>query len=97
MAKIVYGDSEALLRTPLEKPKRRADRIGKLGKITLGCSAAIFDSTKQKVLLTRRSDKGRWTLGHREIVAKHGAIAANAWGQTDLYSLVVTSTSKPTG
>ena len=28
------------------------------------------------------------TLGHREI---------NAWGQTDLYSLVVTSTSKPTG
>jgi putative transposase len=28
------------------------------------------------------------TLGHREI---------NAWGQTDLYSLVVTSASKPTG
>jgi putative transposase len=28
------------------------------------------------------------TLGHREI---------NAWGQSDLYSLVVTSTSKPTG
>ncbi len=28
------------------------------------------------------------TLGHREI---------NAWGQLDLYSLVVTSTSKPTG
>jgi len=37
------------------------------------------------------------TLGHREIVAQHGAIAANAFGQTDLYSLVVTSASKPTG
>ncbi|HEY9832465.1 MAG TPA: NUDIX domain-containing protein [Stenomitos sp.] len=38
------------------------DRIGKLGKITLGCSAAIFDSTRQKVLLTRRTDNGRWCL-----------------------------------
>src|SRR5919202_840137 len=33
------------------------------------------------------------TAGHAEIAAKHGAIAANAFGQTDLYSLVVTSTS----
>ncbi len=38
------------------------DRIGKLGKITLGCSAAIFDSTRQNVLLTRRTDNGRWCL-----------------------------------
>lgn len=36
------------------------DRISKLGKITLGCSAAIFDSTRQKVLLTRRTDNARW-------------------------------------
>ena len=38
------------------------DSIGKLGKITLGCSAAIFDPTRQKVLLTRRTDNGRWCL-----------------------------------
>jgi ADP-ribose pyrophosphatase YjhB (NUDIX family) len=38
------------------------ERISKLGKITLGCSAAIFDSTRQKVLLTRRTDNGRWCL-----------------------------------
>jgi putative transposase len=30
-------------------------------------------------------------------VVQHGAIAANAFGQNDLYSLVVTSMSKPTG
>lgn len=38
------------------------DRIGKLGKITLGCSAVIFDTTRQKILLTRRTDNGRWCL-----------------------------------
>ena len=38
------------------------DRIGKSGKITLGCSAAIFDPTRQKLLLTRRTDNGRWCL-----------------------------------
>jgi ADP-ribose pyrophosphatase YjhB (NUDIX family) len=36
------------------------ERIGKLGEITLGCSAAIFAPTRQKVLLTRRTDNGRW-------------------------------------
>jgi ADP-ribose pyrophosphatase YjhB (NUDIX family) len=38
------------------------ERIGKLGKLALGCSATIFDPTRQKVLLTRRSDNGRWCL-----------------------------------
>ncbi|UBF27043.1 NUDIX domain-containing protein [Kovacikia minuta CCNUW1] len=38
------------------------DRIAKLGKVTLGCSAAIFDATGQKLLLTRRSDNGRWCM-----------------------------------
>jgi ADP-ribose pyrophosphatase YjhB (NUDIX family) len=38
------------------------DRVGKLGTLALGCSATIFDSTRQKVLLTRRSDNGRWCL-----------------------------------
>ena len=38
------------------------DRIGKLGKLALGCSAVIFDPTRTKVLLTRRTDNGRWCL-----------------------------------
>jgi ADP-ribose pyrophosphatase YjhB (NUDIX family) len=38
------------------------ERIGKLGELALGCSATIFDPTRQKVLLTRRSDNGRWCL-----------------------------------
>ncbi|MBM3130868.1 MAG: NUDIX domain-containing protein [Chloroflexi bacterium] len=38
------------------------ERVGKLGKIAVGCSATIFDATKQKVLLTRRSDNGKWCL-----------------------------------
>jgi|APSaa5957512622_1039677.scaffolds.fasta_scaffold07512_5 8-oxo-dGTP pyrophosphatase MutT (NUDIX family) len=38
------------------------ERIGKEGKIRLGCSAVIFDETKQKVLLTQRADNGQWCL-----------------------------------
>jgi ADP-ribose pyrophosphatase YjhB (NUDIX family) len=38
------------------------ERIGKLGRLALGCSATIFDSTGQKVLLTRRTDNSRWCL-----------------------------------
>ena len=28
----------------------------------LGCSATLFDSTRQSILLTRRTDNGRWCL-----------------------------------
>ena len=38
------------------------DRIGKTAKLTVGCSAIVFDSTRQKILLTRRTDNGRWCL-----------------------------------
>ncbi len=37
-------------------------RLGKEGKLRLGCSAVIFDRTHQKVLLTRRADNGLWCL-----------------------------------
>ena len=44
------------------------ERIGRSGRILVGCSAVIFDETGQKVLLTRRADNGRWCLpsGHME-------------------------------
>lgn len=38
------------------------ERIGKEGKILVGCSAVIFDETSQKVLLTRRTDNHQWCL-----------------------------------
>jgi len=38
------------------------DRIGKLGIIVTACDAVIFDSPGEKVLLTRRTDNGRWCL-----------------------------------
>lgn len=38
------------------------NRIGKHGKIILGCSAVIRDETGQKILLTQRTDNGRWCL-----------------------------------
>lgn len=36
--------------------------LGKEGKLRLGCSAVIFDETRTKALLTRRTDNGQWCL-----------------------------------
>jgi ADP-ribose pyrophosphatase YjhB (NUDIX family) len=38
------------------------ERFGKQGELRVGCSATIFDETRGKVLLTRRTDNGRWCL-----------------------------------
>lgn len=38
------------------------ERLGKKGKLHIGCSATIFDEARQKVLLTRRKDNGLWCL-----------------------------------
>lgn len=38
------------------------ERIGRQARLRCGCSAAIFDPTGEKLLLTRRSDNGRWCL-----------------------------------
>jgi ADP-ribose pyrophosphatase YjhB (NUDIX family) len=38
------------------------ERIGREGKIRLGCAAVLFDENRQKVLLTRRVDTGQWCL-----------------------------------
>jgi 8-oxo-dGTP pyrophosphatase MutT (NUDIX family) len=40
----------------------RGERIGKNGRIRLGCSAVIFDQKREKVLLTKRADNGLWCL-----------------------------------
>lgn len=38
------------------------ERIAKQGKIRVGCSAVVFDETREKVLLTRRADNGLWCV-----------------------------------
>jgi 8-oxo-dGTP pyrophosphatase MutT (NUDIX family) len=62
-------------------------RLGKEGQLRVGCSAVIFDETREKVLLTQRMDNGRWCLpgGHME----SGESAAEAcerevWEETGL-------------
>ena len=38
------------------------DRVCKQGQLAVGCSAAIFDDRRQRILLIRRSDNGRWAV-----------------------------------
>jgi ADP-ribose pyrophosphatase YjhB (NUDIX family) len=38
------------------------ERIGQTGRLAPTCNGIIFDSTKTKVLLTRRTDNGRWCV-----------------------------------
>lgn len=44
------------------------ERVGREGAVRVGCAACIFDDTRERLLLTRRSDNGRWCLpgGHME-------------------------------
>jgi ADP-ribose pyrophosphatase YjhB (NUDIX family) len=63
------------------------ERIGRQATLLVGCSAIIFDTLREKILLTRRADNGRWCLpgGHMEA----GESAAEAcvrevWEETGL-------------
>lgn len=38
------------------------ERIGQSARISVGCSAVIYDTDRQRILLTRRTDNGRWCL-----------------------------------
>ena len=38
------------------------DRVSKDGKVRLGCSAVIFNSNREKFLLTQRVDNEQWCL-----------------------------------
>ncbi len=62
-------------------------RIGKEGHLSLACSAVLFDSARQRILLTRRQDDGRWCLPggqmeQGEDVAE--ACAREVWEETGL-------------
>jgi 8-oxo-dGTP pyrophosphatase MutT (NUDIX family) len=38
------------------------ERVGKQGALRVGCSATLFDQSRTKVFLTRRTDNGEWCL-----------------------------------
>jgi len=38
------------------------ERVGRTGKLVAGCAAIIWDNPRERILLTRRSDNGRWCL-----------------------------------
>ncbi|MEM7533387.1 MAG: NUDIX domain-containing protein [Chloroflexota bacterium] len=63
------------------------DRIGKTARISVGCAAAIFDESRTKVLLTRRSDNGLWCFPGGGMDAGESAAEAcirEVWEETGL-------------
>jgi 8-oxo-dGTP pyrophosphatase MutT (NUDIX family) len=63
------------------------DRIGETGQILVGCSAVIFNSTGEEVLLTRRTDNGKWCLPGGRMEPGESAAEACArevWEETGL-------------
>ena len=52
------------------------ERIGRSGRVLVGCSAVIFEETGQKVLLTRRADNGKWCLPSGHLEAGESALEA---------------------
>lgn len=38
------------------------NRVGKQGRLRLGCSVAIFGTERESILLMRREDNGQWCL-----------------------------------
>ena len=62
-------------------------RLGKEGVLRVGCSATIFDEKREKVLLTQRTDNGRWCLPGGGMESGESAIEAcerEVWEETGL-------------
>lgn len=61
-------------------------RIGKQARLRVGCSAIIFDAS-DRILLTRRTDNGRWCLpggGMDSGESASEAIIREVWEETGL-------------
>lgn len=62
-------------------------RLGKEGQLRIGCSATIFDEAREKVLLTLRTDNGRWCLPGGGMESGESAAEAcerEVWEETGL-------------
>jgi 8-oxo-dGTP pyrophosphatase MutT (NUDIX family) len=67
------------------------ERVGKLGRLSVGCTAVVFDAARQRVLLTRREDNGRWCLPGGQMESGESAAEACArelWVETGLRAQV---------
>jgi len=63
------------------------ERIAKEGELRLGCSAVVFDTTREKILLTQRTDNGQWCLPGGRIEAGESVAEAcvrETWEETGL-------------
>ena len=63
------------------------ERIGRQGKIRVGCSAVLFDANREKILLTRRGDNGQWCLPSGGVETGESvteAIKRETWEETGL-------------
>lgn len=63
-------------------------RIGAQAEFMVGCSGLIFDETRQKILLTRRTDNGRWCLPGGQLDPGESAAegcAREVWEETGLH------------
>jgi ADP-ribose pyrophosphatase YjhB (NUDIX family) len=68
------------------------DRVGGQGRLRLGCTAVVFDPSRERLLLTRRADNGQWCLpgggvNPGESVAE--ACIREVWEETGLRGRVV--------
>lgn len=67
------------------------ERLGKEGTLRVGCSAVIFDAAREKVLLTRRADNGRWCVPGGGLEAGESveeACIREVWEETGLRARV---------
>ena len=63
------------------------ERIGEQAEFMVGCSGLIFDEARQKILLTRRTDNGRWCLPGGRLEPGESAAegcAREVWEETGL-------------
>lgn len=63
------------------------ERIGREASIRLGCSAVLLDASGERVLLTRRTDNGRWCLPGGGVDAGESvaeSIEREVWEETGL-------------
>ena len=68
------------------------ERIGGQARLAVGCSAIIWDSTRSKILLTRRTDNGQWCLPSGQMEPGESVAetcAREVWEETGLRVRVV--------
>lgn len=63
------------------------DRVGRAARLMPGCAAVIWDTAHERILLTRRTDNGRWCLPGGAMEAGESAAeccAREVWEETGL-------------